>query len=85
MVKKFHINVIHLVLRIRNEKLTRKYYKSVFLVAMVFWEIGWVSDSTSTMVSDTLFVLDYLAEMYDPNPDAPGPWFKSHFHRFLGE
>jgi len=21
--------------------------------------------------------------MYDPHPDNPGPWFKSHFSRFL--
>ena len=30
-----------------------------------------------------LFALDYLAEMYDPHPDNPGPWFKAHFHRML--
>ena len=26
---------------------------------------------------------DYLAEMYDPHPDAPGPWFRAHFHRLF--
>ena len=29
------------------------------------------------------FVFDYAAEMYDPHPDTPGPWFKAHFHRFF--
>ena len=32
-----------------------------------------------------LFVVDYLAEMYDPHPEAPGPWFKRHFHRFIDD
>ena len=27
------------------------------------------------------FLFDYLAEMYDPHPDNPSPWFKAHFHR----
>ena len=29
------------------------------------------------------FIFDYAAEMYDPHPDTPGPWFKRHFHRFF--
>ena len=31
------------------------------------------------------FVFDYVAEMYDPHPDLPGPWFKAHFHRFFDD
>jgi len=42
-----------------------------------------ISDKTSTILTGILFVTDYLAEMYDPHPDNPGPWFKRHFHRFF--
>ena len=27
------------------------------------------------------FVFDYLAEMFDPHPDLPGPGFLKYFHR----
>ncbi len=54
---------------------------AIFLVATLCWVADLISDQTSAIISGTLFVLDYLAEMYDPHPDAPGPWFKSHFHR----
>lgn len=23
--------------------------------------------------------------MYDPHPETPGPWFASHFHRFIDD
>lgn len=32
-----------------------------------------------------LIVVDYIAEMYDPHPDLPGPFFKRHFHRFFDD
>lgn len=37
----------------------------------------------STIIGMILFITDYIAEMYDPHPDTPGPWFRSHFHRFF--
>ncbi len=47
------------------------------------WMMGVISDSVSFYISASLFVIDYIAEMYDPHPDSPGPWFKAHFHRFF--
>ena len=47
------------------------------------WMIGIISDTTSFYISASLFIIDYIAEMYDPHPDSPGPWFEAHFHRFF--
>jgi hypothetical protein len=47
------------------------------------WAAGFISDALSFYISATLFVVDYIAEMYDPHPESPGPWFKAHFHRFF--
>lgn len=55
----------------------------IFLFSTALWAMGLMSDKVSFIVTAVLFVVDYLAEMYDPHPDAPGPWFKTHFHRFL--
>jgi len=55
----------------------------VFLVTTVLYFSGVISETVSFYVTAVLFVIDYLAEMYDPHPDSPGPWFKRHFHRFL--
>ena len=45
--------------------------------------VGAIADSSALWLTLSIFFADYVAEMYDPNPDNPGPWFKSHFHRFL--
>ena len=42
-----------------------------------------IPDSIALYITLFIFFADYVAEMYDPHPDNPGPWFKSHFHRFL--
>lgn len=42
---------------------------------------GLLSDKIALYITLTVFILDYVLELYDPNPDAPGPWFKRHFHR----
>jgi hypothetical protein len=55
----------------------------IFLATTALWAVGLVSAAWSFYISATLFVVDYIAEMYDPHPDSPGPWFKAHFHRFL--
>jgi len=55
----------------------------IFLLTMVLWGVGIIPDKVSTIIGAVLFVVDYLAEMYDPHPENPGPWFKSHFHRFF--
>jgi hypothetical protein len=34
----------------------------------------------------SLFFIDYMAEMFDPNPNKKGPWYKkidAFFHRFF--
>ena len=55
----------------------------IFLISMILWAGGIIPDNVSTIIGMILFTVDYLAEMYDPNPNNPGPWFTSHFHRFF--
>lgn len=55
------------------------------LVASVYYivlgnEVGWMDKFCLVY-----FLFDYLAEMYDPHPDNPGPWFKAHFHRMFND
>ena len=57
----------------------------IFVATTVLWGLGIVSDTWSFYISATLFVADYIAEMYDPHPEFPGPWFKAHFHRFFDD
>ena len=57
----------------------------IFLIATGLWLVGWMSDKWSFYLTAILFVADYLAEMYDPHPEAPGPWFRAHFHRFFND
>ena len=54
----------------------------VFLFCAGLVEGGFIDERTGFWIGMFLFILDYIAEMYDPNPEHPGPWFKSHFHRF---
>ena len=55
----------------------------VFLISTALWVVGIMSDKVSYIVTAVLFVADYIAEMYDPHPDNPGPWFRAHFHRMF--
>jgi len=55
----------------------------IFVISFSLWGFGFISDFTSTIIGMILFITDYLAEMYDPHPDTPGPWFATHFHRML--
>ena len=55
----------------------------VFVISTVLWYFGVLSDKASFIITAVLFITDYIAEMYDPHPDSPGPWFKRHFHRAL--
>jgi len=48
---------------------------------MILWGVGIIPDNVSTIIGMILFATDYIAEMYDPHPETPGPWFASHFHR----
>lgn len=55
---------------------------SIFLITTVLWMIDIINDKWSLIITIVLFIADYIAEMYDPHPDNPGTWFKTHFHRF---
>ena len=59
------------------------YHASVVIAVavLIMWELGWVSDTTSVYAPVAVLIIDWIAEMYDPHPDNPGPWFKRHFHR----
>ena len=52
----------------------------IFLVSTALWYFEIVSDKMSYIITAILFVVDYIAEMYDPHPENPGPWY-AHFHR----
>ena len=54
----------------------------VFLISTTLWYFGYLSDKMSYIITAFLFVVDYIAEMYDPHPDNPGPWY-AHFHRVV--
>lgn len=59
------------------------YHGSVIIAVgvLILWEFGYVSDAISVYAPVVVLVIDWLAEMYDPHPTKPGPWFKRHFHR----
>lgn len=52
-----------------------------FMVTTVLWSFDFISDKASFIIGMILFATDWVAEMYDPHPDNPGPWFKTHFHK----
>ena len=57
----------------------------LYVITMALWFTGWMGGGFATWFGFFLFVIDYLAQMYDPHPDQPGFWFKRHFHRFLDD
>ena len=57
----------------------------LYVLVMIFWGIGILPDMASTIIGFVLFAIDYIAQMYDPHPDNPGPWFRSHFGRFFND
>lgn len=57
----------------------------VFIISTTLWAMDFIDDRASFVLTAILFVLDYLAEMYDPHPDNPGPWFKAHFQRLVDD
>lgn len=56
-----------------------------FLVTTVLWSFAIISGTASFLIGVVLFATDWVAEMYDPHPENPGPWFESHFHRVTDE
>lgn len=57
----------------------------VFLLMSILHYFNVVDATFYKFFSASLIVVDYFAEMYDPNPDAMGSWFKRHFHRMIEE
>ena len=55
----------------------------VFTTALT--ESGVIDMKLGFWIGVFLFLADYVAEMYDPNPENPGPWFESHFHRMFDD
>ena len=45
--------------------------------------INIISTSVAYVLTSILFIIDYLAEMYDPHPANMEPWYKTHFHGFF--
>ena len=66
---------------------------SVLYLILALYVLFSVGGDAIFWIGALLFLIDYIAEMYDPHPDAPGPlfgknpvgWAKSHFHRFLDD
>lgn len=59
------------------------FVSAIFVITTAAWLMGIIPDKAATIIGMVLFITDYIAEMYDPHPNTPGPWFKSHFHRFF--
>lgn len=55
----------------------------LFIGITIFNIIGIVSNNTAYVLTCILFIVDYLAEMFDPHPDNMGPWYERYFHRFF--
>lgn len=46
---------------------------------------GFIPMNVAFAISLFLIFADWVAEMYDPHPEAPGPGFKRHFHRIIDD
>ena len=57
----------------------------IFLIVAGLQTCDAIDGNTAFWWGVVLFFADYLAEMYDPHPETPGPWFRSHFHRFFDD
>lgn len=77
------VNKIFGVHRVRNN--FYHFVSALYILVMVLWGLDVISGTASTWLGFILFVADYMAQMYDPHPDNPGPWVKSHFHRFTDD
>ena len=53
----------------------------LFLGLTLFQLLGIVNQTQAYVLTCILFVIDYLAEMFDPHPDNMGSWYERYFHR----
>lgn len=58
---------------------------AIVVVSTLAQLLGLMSITLCFYITTVVFFTDYLAEMYDPHPENPGPWFKSHFYRFTDD
>lgn len=52
------------------------------VITTILYFTGFISGDESFLVTSIAFFVDYAAEMFDPHPTNPGPWYKRYFHRF---
>ena len=52
----------------------------VSITALVLQGFGTISPKAALYITVFFIVTDFIAEMYDPHPTNPGPWW-NHFHR----
>jgi len=53
----------------------------IFLGFTFLTYINVISIEVGFVLTSILFVVDYIAEMFDPNPKNPKTWFQKYFHR----
>lgn len=52
----------------------------VSIIALVLQAFGTISSQLALYITVFFIITDFFAEMYDPHPTNPGPWWH-HFHR----
>lgn len=55
----------------------------LFLGITTLQFLGILSSLEAFYLTAVLFVVDYLAEMFDPHPDNMGAWYERYFHRIF--
>lgn len=55
----------------------------LFLSFTALQFLGVLNHKEAFYLTSVLFVLDYLAEMFDPHPDNMGSWYERYFHRIF--
>ncbi len=53
----------------------------IFVTTTAFWFFGVLGDRTTYTITSILFIIDYLAEMFDPHPENSGIWYRRFFNR----
>ena len=51
------------------------------LTVIILNQLSIIDDKPALYITLGLFIVDYVAEMFDPHPTNPGPWYKRYFHR----
>ena len=54
----------------------------LFIAITIMTYMTILSTGVAFILTSILFVVDYLAEMFDPHPENMGTWYERYFHRF---